>query len=68
MPARRRRATLGAMTTTDHDTGFWAAAWLGAAALGVANGVARDTPSGRLVGERAAHHVSTATLLGALRR
>jgi hypothetical protein len=39
----------------------WTAAWLGGAAIGVANGIARETTYGRALGERAAHNVSSAT-------
>ena len=41
----------------------WTIAWLGAAALGVANGAARGALYENRIGPRAAHYVSTATLL-----
>lgn len=41
----------------------WAAAWLGAAVLRVANGTAREALYARRVGERTARRLSTATLL-----
>ena len=45
---------------------FYAAAWLGAAGLAVANGVARGVLYERRLGERAAHQVSTFTLIALL--
>jgi hypothetical protein len=44
----------------------WISAWLGAAALGVANGVSRETLYAEAVGDEAAHLVSTGTLLALL--
>ena len=44
----------------------YAPAWLGAAALGVANGVGRRALYERRLGERAAHQVSTFTLIALL--
>jgi hypothetical protein len=41
----------------------WLIAWLGAAVLGVANGVARATLYEKRIGAGQAHYVSTATLL-----
>jgi hypothetical protein len=41
-------------------------AWGGAAGLGIGNGVARDLLYKDRVGERAAHQISTATLIAAL--
>jgi len=41
----------------------WLIAWVGAAVLGVANGVARATLYERRIGPWRAHYVSTATLL-----
>ena len=41
----------------------WLIAWLGAAALGVANGVARGALYERRIGSRPAHFLSTAALL-----
>lgn len=43
----------------------WLAAWLGGAAIGVANGVAREATYGRRVGERTAHQVSGVTAAAA---
>jgi hypothetical protein len=42
----------------------WLIAWLGLPVLGIANGVVREATYKRVVGERAAHQLSTATLLG----
>jgi hypothetical protein len=39
----------------------WIAAWLGGAAIGVANGVAREATYGRVAGERTAHNLSGVT-------
>lgn len=39
----------------------WTAAWLGGAAIGVANGVAREATYGRTLRPRAAHQVSGLT-------
>ena len=47
-------------------TARWAAAWGGAAALGMANGVARDLLYRDRLGDLRAHQVSTATLIAAL--
>jgi hypothetical protein len=44
----------------------WTAAWVGAAGLGVANGVARDLLYKDRVGDLAAHQISTGTLIVAL--
>lgn len=44
----------------------WTAAWVGAAGLGVANGVARDLMYKDRVGDLAAHQISTGTLIAAL--
>lgn len=41
----------------------WLIGWLGAAALGVANGVARATLYEQKIGAGPAHYISTATLL-----
>ena len=41
----------------------WLIAWLGAAALGVANGVARGALYERRIGSRPAHFLSTGALL-----
>jgi len=46
--------------------GQWAASWMGAAGLGVANGIAREKLYAGRVGERAAHQRSTVTLVAAL--
>jgi hypothetical protein len=43
----------------------WLAAWLGGAGIGVANGIAREATYGRLVGERTAHQISSATAIAA---
>lgn len=45
--------------------GRWLAAWLGAAAIGVGNGILRERTYGQRVGEGAAHQLSTATALAA---
>jgi hypothetical protein len=47
-------------------TAQWTAAWAGAAGLGIANGVARDLLYTDRVGDRAAHQISTGTLIAAL--
>jgi hypothetical protein len=39
----------------------WTTAWLGGAAIGVVNGIAREKTYGRALGEHAAHNVSGAT-------
>ena len=44
----------------------WALGWVGAAALGVANGVARRVGYEQRLGELRAHQVSTATATGLL--
>ena len=44
----------------------WISAWLGAAALGVANGVSREVLYADAVGDEAAHFISTGTLLALL--
>ena len=44
----------------------WALGWVGAAALGVANGVARRVGYEQRLGELRAHQVSTATAMGLL--
>jgi hypothetical protein len=44
----------------------WIQAWPGAAVLGVANGVARETLYARATGDEAAHLISTGTLLALL--
>lgn len=44
----------------------WLAGWVGAAGLGVANGIAREAILAERVDEAAAHRISTATLLSAL--
>src|SRR3712207_1045725 len=41
----------------------WLAAWLGLAALGVANGIIREVVYADVVGDRAAHQLSTFTLI-----
>jgi len=43
----------------------WLAAWLGAAAIGVGNGILRESTYGQRVGEGLAHQLSTATAIGA---
>ena len=43
----------------------WTVAWLGGAAIGVANGVAREATYGRVVGERVARPVSGVTFVAA---
>jgi hypothetical protein len=45
-------------------TSRWLVAWLGAAAIGVSNGVLREATYGRRLSEGAAHQVSTLTALG----
>jgi len=47
------------------STRAWSVAWIGGAALGVANGVARETLY-KDIGERRARQVSAATLMSAL--
>ena len=44
----------------------WISAWLGAAALGVANGVSREVLYADAVGDEAGHLISTGTLLALL--
>jgi hypothetical protein len=44
----------------------WVAAWLGLPALGIANGTIREVVYADRLGDRAAHQVSTATLLAAM--
>lgn len=44
----------------------WISAWIGAAALGVANGAGRETLYADAAGEEAAHVISTGTLLALL--
>ena len=44
----------------------WIAAWIGAAALGVANGVSREALYAEAAGDDAAHVISTGTLLALL--
>ena len=55
MSARRDRTTTSSRR--------WISAWLGAAALGVANGASREALYADAAGDEAAHLVSTATLL-----
>jgi hypothetical protein len=43
--------------------GPWLLAWAGGAAIGVANGVAREATYGKRLGEQAAHQVSTVTAI-----
>jgi hypothetical protein len=43
----------------------WLAAWLGGAAIGVANGVTREATVAKRLPERTAHNVSTATAIAA---
>jgi hypothetical protein len=43
----------------------WIAAWLGGAAIGVANGVAREATYGRAASERTAHNLSGVTGIAA---
>ena len=51
------------MTTSSRR---WISAWIGAAALGVANGAGREALYAEATGEEAAHIISTATLLALL--
>lgn len=51
------------MSNTDWRA--WTVAWAGAAGLGVANGVVRETAYAKRVDERTAHQISTATLAAA---
>lgn len=44
----------------------WIAAWIGAAALGVANGIGREALYADATGDEAAHVISTATLVALL--
>jgi hypothetical protein len=44
----------------------WIPAWIGAAALGVANGVSREALYADAAGDKAAHVISTGTLLALL--
>ena len=44
----------------------WIVAWVGSAALGVANGAGREVLYADAVGDEAAHVISTGTLLGLL--
>ena len=46
--------------------GSWAAAWLGATGVGIANAAIRELVYADRVGELAAHQISTATLLAVL--
>lgn len=43
----------------------WIAAWAGAAAIGVANGIVREATYGRRMGERSGHNASGATAIAA---
>jgi hypothetical protein len=43
----------------------WLTAWLGAAGIGVANGIAREVTYGRLVSERTANQISGGTAIAA---
>lgn len=43
----------------------WIQAWPGGALIGVGNGIAREATYGKVLGERAAHQVSTATAIAA---
>ena len=52
------------MTTTASRR--WISAWIGAAALGVANGASRETLYADATGDEAAHVLSTGTLLAVL--
>jgi hypothetical protein len=59
-----------ARSTTPADgrasaTGPWSLAWLGAAGIGVANGVAREATYGKRTSEQAAHQISAATAIAA---
>ena len=66
MPAilARRRSTSSCASSAPSSAWLWG--WAGACALGVLNGVARQTLYERRMGERTAHAVSTVTLVGAL--
>jgi hypothetical protein len=44
---------------------LWSVAWLGAAVIGVANGVAREATYGRVASENVAHQVSGVTAIAA---
>jgi hypothetical protein len=56
------------MTDVDRDTAdrVWLVGWLGLPALGIANGNIREFAYRDRLGDRAAHQVSTATLLAAM--
>ena len=43
----------------------WLVAWVGGAAIGVANGIVREAAYGKRLDERTAHQVSGATAIGA---
>ena len=54
------------MTESVRDTGAvrrWTGAWVGGAVLGIVNGSLREFTYGRRLNERAAHQVSTGTLI-----
>ncbi|HET8593241.1 MAG TPA: hypothetical protein VFL56_06210 [Solirubrobacterales bacterium] len=44
----------------------WTGAWIGGAAIGVANGALREATFGGWLGERRSQQISSATLIGAL--
>ena len=43
----------------------WTVAWLGAALIGIANGILREATYGKRLGDRAGHQVSGATAIAA---
>jgi len=43
----------------------WIQAWPGGALIGVSNGIAREATYGKVLGEQAAHQVSTVTAIAA---
>jgi len=49
--------------TDDRTTRRWLTAWTGAAVLGVANGIVRETAYKHRVGESTANQISVATLI-----
>ena len=56
---KRRGVSAGAVSRR------WLAAWLGAAAIGVGNGAAREITYGRRLPEEVAHQISVATAIAA---
>jgi hypothetical protein len=52
--------------TLDGIRRAWVVGWLGLPALGIANGTIRELVYGGRLGDRAAHQVSTGTLLAAM--